>query len=255
MTTAVPLPAGTTLGKSFEYGVDINLGTTGSPDWQSIRRISGVQPTYTPTTQDVQTYDDLGAQNSDVTGWSWSLAFNVQVNRSLSTGLYLPEIEALLARASDPDAKGEAAVAEFRWYHKPETGEPNPNDARQGIGTISVSRTNVGPNGEVENLTVTITGKGTFAKITNPFAGWSVTAPTISTAAPLNGGDGDLITLIGSSFLGTTTVTVDGDPAEYNVVNGATIVIALPVGDAGNVPIIVTNATGASSAFTYARAA
>jgi hypothetical protein len=178
MASKVPLPAGTTLGKSFEYGLDVNLGTDTTPDWQPVRRISGFQPSPTPTTQDAQTYDDLGAQNSDVTGWSWTLAFTVQGNRSITTGLFLAEVEALIARTK-PTAKGAAAVIEVRWYHKPETGEPNPNDAGQGLATVAYTRQNTGSNGEIEVLAVTLTGKGPYEEITNPFTGWSETTPVI----------------------------------------------------------------------------
>jgi len=175
MSARVPLPAGTTVGKSYEYGLDVNVGTADAPEWQPVRRISGFQPTPTPTTQDAQTYDDLGAANSDVTGWSWTLAFNAQVNRSLTTGEYLPEIEALLARTR-PSAKGEGAVIEARWYHKPEAGKPNPNDAGQGVATVAYSRQNTGPGGEIEVLAFTLTGKGPAEEIPNPFTGWDTDA-------------------------------------------------------------------------------
>ena len=257
MSTAVPLPAGTTLGKSFEYGIDVNLGTSGTPSWQPIRRISAFQPTPTPTTQDAQTYDDLGAQNSDVTGWSFGIAFNVQVNRSTATGLYLPEIEALLARTR-PSAKGEAAVLEVRWYHKPEIGTPNPDDAGQGIVTVAVTRQNTGPNGEIEVLSVTLTGKGPYTEIANPFTGWGTTEAVIGGVSPEGAGDGDLITITGTGFLGTTGVSVDGvslAPTDYTVVSGATIIAALPTGDAEDVAVIVTNGAGASDPFTFTRGA
>lgn len=171
MSARVPLPAGTTVGKSYEYGLDVNVGTVAAPEWQPVRRISGFQPTPTPTTQDAQTYDDLGAANSDVTGWSWTLAFNAQVNRSTTTGEYLPEIEALLARTR-PTSKGELAVIEVRWYHKPETGKANPTDAQQGVATVSYSRQNTGAEGAIEVFAFTLTGKGPAEEITNPFAGW-----------------------------------------------------------------------------------
>lgn len=170
----VELPAGYTLGKSFEYGLDVDTSATDTPTWQPVRRISGFNVTPTPTTQDAQTYDDLGALNSDVTGWSWSLSFNVQVNRNTTTGLYLPEIEALLQRTK-PTAKGADATIKVRWYHKPESGEPHPDDAGQGVATVSYTRQNTGPNGEIEVLSVTLAGKGPYTEITNPFTGWEET--------------------------------------------------------------------------------
>jgi hypothetical protein len=171
MASKVPLPAGTVLGKSFEYGIDVNVGTFDAPIWQPCRRISGFAPTFTPTTQDAQTYDDLGAQNSDVTGWSFAIAFNIQVNRLLTTGKFLPEVEALLARTK-PNAKGADAVIDTRWYHKPESGTPNPDDAGRGFATVSTTRQNTGPNGEIEQLSVSLTGKGPYEEIANPFTGW-----------------------------------------------------------------------------------
>lgn len=252
MSTAVPLPAGVSLGKSFEYGVDVNLGTYGSPVWQSIRRLFGYQPTDTPTTQDAQTYDDLGAPNNDVTGWGWGLAFNVQVNRFLATGLFLPEVEYLLARTR-PLSVGELAVADVRFYHKPAVGTPNPTDAGRGLATVAKSRQNTGPGGEIEVIGFTLSGKGAYEPIENPFAGWGDTAPKISGVLEPAAGDGELITIVGEGLLDATDVTIDGDPVEFAAVNGATLIAQMPVGDAGDVPIIVTTPGGASPAFTYTR--
>lgn len=252
MSASVPLPAGTALGKSYEYGVDINLGTSAAPVWQPFRRISGFQPTPTPTTQDAQTYDDLGAANADVTGWSFALAFNIQVNRSLSSGLYLPEVEALLARTR-PSSKGDAAVAEVRWYHKPELGTPHPTDAGQGLVTVALSRQNTGPAGEIEVLSVTLTGKGPATEIANPFLGWEVTAPVVTSISPDTAEEGDLVTLTGSGLLGITAVTFGGISAEFTVVTGASAIAAIPTGEAGAVPVIVTTGAGTSTPFTYTR--
>lgn len=260
MSSAVPLPAGTTLGKSFEYGLDVNLGTESVPNWQSVRRISGFQPTPTPTTQDAQTYDDLGAANSDVTGWSWTLAFNVQVNRSITTGLYLPEIEALLARTR-PTAKGADAVIDVRWYHKPETGEPNPTDAGRGVATVAYTRVNTGPNGEIEQLSVTLTGKGPYTEIANPWAGWDVDTPVITavTAAPPAtdpAGTDDMVLITGTYFLGATAVEFETIAAtSFTVINATTIAAVLPTDDAGSVEVTVETPEGTSPAFDYTRGA
>ena len=253
MVNAVTLPAGSTLGKSFEYGIDVNLGTYAAPVWQSVRRISGFQPSPTPTTQDAQTYDDLGAPNSDVTGWSISHALNAQVNRSITTGLYLPEIEAVLAR-TNPDAKGESAVLDVRWYHKPENGTPNPNDAGRGFFTVATTRQNTGPNGEIEMLSITLTGKGTYDKITNPFAGWGAAAPTITSITPTGKSIGDQVTITGTGFTGITALKFDAivlDVDTYTVVGASTIVATIPPTSAGVEPVTVTNATGVSAAVNY----
>lgn len=252
MSTNVPVPAGTTLGKSFEYGMDVNLGTYASPIWQAIRRMSGYAPTFPKTTEDVATYDDLGAPNEDVTGRGFAAAFTVQANRALSTGLYLPEVQAIIAASR---TKGESAVLDVRFYHKPEFGTPNPTDAGRAFVTVEVSRQNTG-NSQNEILSVNLVGKGNYEPIANPFAGWGTTIPVITAIEQEAAGDGDIFTIIGTGFLGATAVSVDGTPlvdGTFEVLNGATIVAIMPAGDAGSVPIIVTTPAGPSAAFAYTR--
>ncbi len=251
MSTSVPLPADTSLGKSFEYGIDINLGTIGSPQWQPLRRMSAWAPTFPKTTTDVTTYDDRGAPNEDVTARGFAASFTVQGNRSTTTGLYLPELEKIMAAAK---TKGEAAVLDIRFYHKPDVGTPSPNDAGRAQVTVEATRQNTG-NSESEVFAISLTGKGAYEPITNPFAGWDATVPVVSFVGPAAAGEGELVTINGSGFLGATAVTFDGIAAtEFAVSNGASIVAILPADDAGSVPVVVTSPAGASAAFTYTRA-
>lgn len=246
----VPLPADTSLGKSFEYGLDINLGTSGAPSWQPIRRISAWAPTYPATTQDVASYDDRGAENTDVTGRSFATAFTVQGNRSTVTGAYLPEVEALLAAAK---GIGSAAVVDIRWYHKPDVGTPNPTDAGRASCTVEVTRQNTG-NAEAESFSVSLTGKGRFTPITNPFAGWDVSKPVLSAITPSGAAANDLVTITGSGLLGATSVMFGTVSAtDFVVANGATIIAQLPAGTAGSVNVTVTTPGGTSTALAYTR--
>lgn len=252
MSNRVPLPAGTVLGKSFEYGLDINLGTYAIPVWQPTRRMSAWQPSHPGTTTDVATYDDLGSPNEDVTGRGFGASFTVQGNRSLSTGLYLPELEALVAAAK---GKGEGAVLDVRWYHKPELGTPNPNDAGRALVTVEITRSNT-DNAGIEVKSITLTGKGEFEPIENPFQGWGATAPSIQTVSPEGAASGDLVTINGAGFLDATAVTFDTLPSDdFQVINGATIVALVPTDDAGDVPVVVTTAGGSSVPFTFTRGA
>lgn len=248
--SSVTLPAGTTLGKSFEYGIDINLGTSGSPSYQPIRRISGWSPSYPATTQDQATYDDKGATNEAVTARSFATSLTVQGNRSLTTGLYLPEVEALLAAAK---ATLDGATVDIRWYHKPEVGTPNLNDAGQAFCRVEMTRQNTG-NAEIEVFSVTLTGQGVFASIVNPFAGWGVTAPVLSGVSPASQGAGDLVTITGTGLLGATAVKfAAASSTDFVVVNSATIIAALPAGTAGSAPVTVITPGGTSNAIAYTR--
>ncbi|MFA5898150.1 MAG: IPT/TIG domain-containing protein [Hyphomicrobium sp.] len=250
MSNNVPLPAGTVLGKSFEYGLDINLGLIGTPSWQPARRISAFAPTYPEVTEAVTSYDDLGAPNDDVTGRGFATSFTIQGNRSLSTGLYLPELEAIIAAGK---SKGEAAVLDVRWYHKPESGTAHPTDAGRSLVRVSVSRQNTG-DAQNEIFSVTLTGKGVFESIANPFTGWAVTTPVISGITPAAAGEGDLIVLSGANFLGATAVKFGAiDAGAFTVINGGSIAAVLPAGSAGSVNVTVVTPGGTSAAFAYTR--
>lgn len=155
----------TEFGFSYEYGVDVNLGSKETPDWQPIRFISAVDPQATPVTKDAQTYDDKGAPNEVRTSESWTLGFTIQQHRT-DDGSYLPEVEALLALAA-PDAVGNAATGQFRWYDKPAEGAPNPDDAFEGDATVQINRGQTG-NDDIGGWSVTLTGRGRRRQIENP---------------------------------------------------------------------------------------
>lgn len=67
--------------------------------------------------------------------------------------------------------------------------------------------------------------------------------------------EGQLVTVKGSRFTGATAVTVGGTPVtDFTVVDASTIVATMPAGVAGPADVVVTNAVGDSSAFSYTRA-
>lgn len=80
--------------------------------------------------------------------------------------------------------------------------------------------------------------------------------PVLSTLSPASVGTagGDLVTITGSGFLGTTLAKVGTDTVEHAVVNDSTLVIVAPAHAAGTANVVVTNATGASApkALTFA---
>lgn len=262
MTTLAPLPAGAALGFSYEYGIDIDLNydataaTPTVPDWQPIRRASAIAPTAPPITATAQTYDDLGAPNDQKTSESWALPFTVQVNR-LPSGLYAPEIEALKSY-TEPDKVGSAAIAHVRWYDKPASGSPNPDDAYEGFCSVSIERGATG-NADTGSWTITLTGQGRRIQITNPFTGWAATKPVLLSALPSGAAAGDQVTIKGSGFTGVTGATGvkfgSANATTYSVVDNGTIVAVVPTGSAGPANIVVTSPAGASDAFTYTRGA
>jgi hypothetical protein len=81
--------------------------------------------------------------------------------------------------------------------------------------------------------------------------------PTLAAVVgnPDPAGEGDLVTITGARFTGTTGVTIDGVAVDdFTVVNSTTIVASLPAGDAGSAPVVVTNGVGPSTSLAYTRA-
>lgn len=247
----------TELGFSYEYALDVNLGTPEAPNWQPIRFVSALDPQVSSVTQDGATYDDNGAPHPVKTSESWTVGGTVQLHRK-TDGTYLPEVEKLLDLAG-PEAVGNSAAGHFRWYDDPTGWEPNPDEAYEGRGTVAVTRQNTG-NDQIAGLTFTITGQGRRTRISNPSTASAGTAPALATALPSGAAQGALVTITGSGFTGVTGATgvrFGGTNAtSYVVVNGSKIVAVMPAGSAGSAPVTVTHpTTGVSAPLAYTRGA
>ena len=156
-------PETTQYGFSYEYGVDIY--DEGEGKWQPIRFISSVNPTVSPKEVDAATYDDNGADHPVRVGETPSLSFYVQMHR-LADGLFLPEVETLLA-ATRPNAVGSLGVVKVRYYDKPVNHNPNPLEAYELTATVSVERAATG-NAELSGWNFTLNGQGARKRIVNP---------------------------------------------------------------------------------------
>lgn len=83
----------------------------------------------------------------------------------------------------------------------------------------------------------------------------AVSVPALLTALPSGQNAAKAIVISGARFTGASAVTIGGVAAtSFSVLSDSTIVAVLPAGSAGSAPIIVTNASGASTALAYTRA-
>jgi hypothetical protein len=105
----------------------------------------------------------------------------------------------------------------------------------------------------IGSVPITITASGGIA------AGFTynyVDAPTIITLNPLSGSvlGGTSVTISGTNFSGTTSVTFGGINASFGVINSTTLVTITPPGTIGSVDVVI-NTTGGSAtavnAYTY----
>ncbi|MGY3064539.1 hypothetical protein ACVWZD_008861 [Streptomyces sp. TE3672] len=83
-----------------------------------------------------------------------------------------------------------------------------------------------------------------------------VDAPTVGTLTPTSGptSGGTAVTITGTNFDTTESVTFDGAPAPFAVINATTLSAVTPPGTAGAADVVVTNPAGSDTsvgAFTY----
>lgn len=80
-------------------------------------------------------------------------------------------------------------------------------------------------------------------------------APTITSILPSLGAVGSLVTITGANFTGTSAISMDSQPVvSYIIVSDSKIVMEIPASVSGAAATTVTNATGASSAYSYTAA-
>lgn len=231
---------------SYQYIWDI----TASPDvtprvWLNVPDMTAFNPQAPGKLTDDTTYANAGEQSSAKTSETWTLSVNVKAVLDL-TGEFQPELRALINAA---DAKGRPNVIGYRYYHWTSS-----DIAYEGTALVEWNRANTG-NDDVEFFAFTLTSKGDRKKIANPAR--AGLAPSITSALPAAAAAGAQITIKGSGFdtvTGAAGVKIGGvNATTYSKVDATTIVAVVPAGTAGSAPIIVTNPTGASSAFAYTR--
>lgn len=85
--------------------------------------------------------------------------------------------------------------------------------------------------------------------------GLTAPVPSISAVSPSGETVGDLVTVTGAYFTGTTGITFDGEAVvSYTVISDTVISLIIPAAVTGAADVIVTNAAGASDAYAYTAA-
>ena len=227
------------LARRFQIDVSSD-GTT----WTQLLGVTDFNPQITPNMQDSSTYDSDGWGSSEITMNKWSLA--IKVLRQTSGGVFDPGQELVRARVAQ---FGDNARIYVRYYDN--SGAP---EAYSGRAIVEFNRSKTGVS-DLDEASITLTGDGALTPITNPFAPSVV--PTILSASPSGAAAGAQVEITGSGFTGTvatTGVKFGGvNASSWLVLSDSVIVAVMPAGSAGAANIVVTNATGASAAFSYTR--
>lgn len=239
-----PVITPTDVGKSqlaskFVLQVD-TASSQGSPTWVTVFGVFNFTPPVAYTMQD----------NSDFDSDGWGSDFPTQRKWSLTASLR----DKLYGGAQDP---GQAflqtqidvlAQVHVRWFD------------RKG-GTAAFEGWAYGQwdpqGGDVtteSTISVTLNGQGSRTTISNPVA--TSSAPVLSGATPGGAATGALVTITGSFLAGTISLKFAAVAVTaFAIINDGKLVAVMPSGSAGSAAITVTNATGASNALPYTRAA
>lgn len=116
-----------------------------------------------------------------------------------------------------------------------------------GLGGLFVSKA------EIRDLRLAAGRRGAGSIDMVPPAVPPSTVPSVDGVTPNGAATGDLVRITGSGFTGTISVTFGGVAAEFLEVDDNVLHAAVPAGAPGVVPVVVTNAVGASLPVDYER--
>lgn len=222
-------------------GIDIS---TDNATWLTVPGRTDNAPAFSPTKADSTDVDSGGFKSITVTDFAWTVV--VKYNRLSNGGV--PNAVQQMIEACEGQF-GDAGELYVRWY---ETDGGAMAKTGRAVVTIVRSKTS---EPDLSEITATFDGDGPAVAITNPYA--VALAPVLISATPSGVGVGGQVQISGQHFTGTvptTGVKFGGvNATSWIVLSDTTIVAVMPAGSAGSAPVIVTNATGASSALPYTR--
>lgn len=229
------------LARRFKVDVSTD-GTT----WLPFKGMQDFSPKENPTTQSTATYDNNGFDSFEKTLTAWEVT--IKANRPTTSGVFDPGQE--LVRQAQFQF-GDQARVYIRWYDR--NGAAG---AKSGRALVDWNQSKTGV-ADVEEVTASFKGDGVLSDIANPSSAAAV--PVIATATPSGASVGQLVRITGANFTGTVTTTGvkfgATNATTWDVISDSLIEAVVPAGTAGAANITVTNAAGASTAFTYTRGA
>lgn len=209
--------------------------------------INNFLDTPTPVMQPRENYGNKGSQASDKFAENYVLTFTVELVRA-ANGMFVVAQAWAKALMTAARTTGAANKVDAQWFDAKDDEWP----AFQGTFRVEGVEQDVAYTGK-RVIAFTLTSDGPVEQITSPIA---TAVPTIETALPSGAAVGDLIYIKGHKFTGTVSITVDAQSVtDFQVIDDNTISLVVPSSVSGAAAIIVTNAAGASSSYSYTAAA
>ncbi|MYX38722.1 MULTISPECIES: IPT/TIG domain-containing protein [unclassified Streptomyces] len=189
---------------------------------------------------------------------SGSGAVNVTVTTAGGTSNPLPfyyigaPFKQSISPISGPSAGGQSVTINGTGLYTASSVAFGSNTAVPAVvsdGQITV----VTPSGTAGSVSVSVTTAG---GTNNGFTYTYFDAPTLTSVTPAQGpaSSGTSVTLIGTALTSTSSVTFDGNPAHFTVINSSVVSATAPAGTVGTVDVTVTTDGGSATAvgaYTY----
>lgn len=227
------------LARRFAQDVSVD-GTT----WVKLGGRTDFAPTENGTTQAADDYDSDGFNRWEKTMTGWQLVTKFE----MPTTAGVPSDPGQAILEATRFLFGDACRAYTRWYDR-----NGGTDAWSGLALIDWNQSKTGV-ADIDEITATFKGDGPVTRIDNPFASSAV--PVITGATPTAQTEGGQVKILGSGFLGATSVKFAAVSVVTPLVLSDSVIVAvMPAGSAGSAAITVTNAAGVSSGFAYTRGA
>lgn len=200
-----------------------------------------------PVTTQREVYGTKGSQSQNVLAHNFAPSFNVEVVRDPNTKQIVAAQAWVIDLVNAAFSTGADNKRDFQIF----TDALDENmPVFEGTFSVTMAEANTG-YADKGVLTFTLTNDGTVDRVEpSPLAGTG--EPIIESIGPAEQAAGEIVVIRGYKLTGTTGVTIGGTPSPmFQVVDDYTVVAEIPTGATGTVPVIVTNATGPSTAVNY----
>lgn len=147
----------TTLARRWR--LEVNMGTTVTPDWQLCPAVTNFNWTADPNHEDSSTYDEGGWASNTKTGQAWKVEATINRKAAADSTAYNVVHEALKTAFL---AFGDASEVGVRWMDR--DGLP---EAYQGVALVTWAPSG-GERTKLDQVKITLTGTGALVTITNP---------------------------------------------------------------------------------------
>lgn len=229
------------------YQLQIDLGSTAVPDYQTLVGVVESKSNVETSEEDDSDYEGAGWGKVIRTAFGFKIETKINFKKSRLTGAINPVHKFIRASTLKDDAD---QYLRLRYFDRFGVDDAWAGEAVAAWGSEG------GGHAAVDQISITFTGNGPLAPITNPL---TVTqTPIVASLSPTTGpaAGGTLVQIRGGNFLGATAVHWGTTAAtDFAVASNTLIVAVAPAGTATKNVRVTTvggqSATAPANLYTY----